>query len=163
MAHLPHLEPNYRSSDYSIAQTDTRCLHCGRSTRVLALVLPENHETLDTETEEPNVWQPAGANAVLFYVARLPDDVQRRLFQLSPTFRLAHSDATANSYWANHCEHCDSLLSDHELHCEPDGPFMPCSEIEAVRIQLLKIGEPFAAAAAGCAFEPEFFQFMRKA
>jgi hypothetical protein len=164
MAALLHSDPNYRSPNYRIARADTRCRHCGRTTRVLALLLPEDHEALDTETaEELNAWQLAGTNAFLFYVAHLPESVQRRVFQLSPTFRVAHSKATSNAYWANHCEHCDTLLDDHELHCEPDGAFMPCSEAEAGNILLLQIDEPFEAVAAGCALEPEFFRFMRKA
>jgi len=157
MADVSHLDPNYRASEYSVANADARCPHCGRSTRVVALVLPATHEALDAESEELNVWQPVGANAILFYVARLPEGVQGRLRRLSPTFRLAHSDVTANSYWANHCEHCGLLLNDHDLHCEPGAPFMPGSQGEAARIQLFKIHEPFAAAAAGCAIEPEFF------
>jgi hypothetical protein len=55
------------------------------------------------------------------------------------------------------------LLDDYELHCEPDGAFMPCGEAEAGNILLLQIDEPFEAVAAGCALEPEFFRFMRKA
>ncbi|HWW30046.1 MAG TPA: hypothetical protein VNY80_08550 [Steroidobacteraceae bacterium] len=164
MAALLCSDPNYRSANYCIARADTRCRHCGRTTRVLALLVPEDHEALDTETaEELNTWQLAGANAFLFYVAHLPESVQRRLFQLSPAFRVAHSRATSNAYWANHCEHCDTLLDDYELHCETDGAFMPCSEAEAGNILLLQIDEPFEAVAAGCALEPEFFRFMRKA
>lgn len=163
MAEPLHPAPNYRSPNYSIARTDTGCWHCGRWTRVLALLLPEDHETLDPEAAgELTGWQPAGANAFLFYVAYLPDDVQRRLVQLSATISAAHSEATANCYWANHCEHCGSLLEDHELHCEPGGAFMPCSEAEAQSIQLLRINEPFEALAAGYALEPEFIRFLRK-
>jgi hypothetical protein len=84
------------------------------------------------------------------------------LNQLSQFFRLAHSAATLSSYWANHCEHCGTLLGDHELHCEPDGAFTPSSEAAAANIHLLRIQEPFEAVAAGYAFEPEFFGFMRK-
>ncbi|MGO9934011.1 MAG: conjugal transfer protein TraC [Steroidobacteraceae bacterium] len=159
-----HPEANYRSPGYSIAGADTRCTHCGRTTRVLALLLPEDHEALDTETaDDMHAWRRAGANAFLFYLAHMPHCVQRRLLQLSRTFRVARSEATLNAYWANHCEHCGLLLSDHELHCEPDGAFMPCSEAEARNILLLQIDEPFEAVAAGCALEPAFFQFMLKA
>jgi hypothetical protein len=157
-----HSDPNYRSLNYSIARTDTRCWYCGRRTRVLALLLQKDHETLEPETTgELNAWQPAGANAFLFFVASLPDGVQRRLFELSATIRAAHSATTANCYWANHCEHCGSLLDDHELHCEIGGAFVPCSEAEAQNILLLQINEPFEALAAGCTLEPEFLRFMR--
>lgn len=163
MAAPLHPDPNYRSPKYSIARAATRCWHCGQSTSVLALLLPEEHETLDPDSdEESNAWQSAGASAFLFYIAYLPDGVQRRLFQLSSTIRAAHSDATANRYWANHCEHCGLLLDDHELHCETTGAFMPCSESEAQKIVLLQVCEPFEALAAGYALETEFVRFMRK-
>ena len=162
MADVPHLDPNYRSTEYGIANAEMRCPHCGRSTRVVALVLPANHEALDTESQELDVWQPGGANAILFYVWGLPEAVQGRLLRLSPTFRLAYSEATAGAYWANHCKHCGALLSDHDLHCEPGAPFMPDSESAAARIQVFEEHEPFAAAAAGCTIEPEFFRFMRR-
>jgi len=108
-------------------------------------------------------WQRAGVNAFLFYVEYLPDSVNGRLRDLSPSFRFACSDATLTSYWANHCDHCGRLLGDHELHCEPEGAFVPVSETAAAAIELLKIEEPFEAAADGYAFEPEFFSLMREA
>jgi hypothetical protein len=149
-------------------------------TGVLALGLPPEHETLDLDAEvggevdggkdpegdsaretDTGDWQRAGANAFLFYVEYLPDSVRGRLRDLSPSFRLAYSDATQNSYWANHCDHCNRLLADHELHCEPEGAFVPLSETDAAVIELLRIEEPFEAAADGYAFEPEFFSLMR--
>jgi hypothetical protein len=161
---------NVRSPTYYVARTNVRCWHCGLSTRLLALAIPHDHENLDADTQADaacdesasGAWQRASVSAFLFYVERLPDGVKDRLNQLSQFFRLAHSAATLNSYWANHCEHCGTLLGDHELHCEPDGAFMPSSEAAAANIHLLRIQEPFEAVAAGYAFEPEFFGFMRK-
>jgi hypothetical protein len=171
MSEIPSLaDANVRSQTYYIARTNVRCWHCGVPTLLLALAIPDEHETLDEDPQAdadggesaPNAWQPANANAFLLYVERLPNRVQGRLNQLSQFFRLAHSAATSSSYWANHCEHCGTLLGDHELHCEPDGAFMPSSAAAAASIQLLQISEPFQAAAAGYALEPEFFGFMRK-
>jgi hypothetical protein len=161
---------NVRSQTYYVARTSVRCWLCGLSTRLLALAIPQDHETLDGDTQTDagcdesasEAWQRASVNAFLFYVQRLSDGVQDRLNQLSQPFRLVRSPATLNSYWANHCEHCGTLLGDHELHCEPDGAFMPSSEAAAANIHLLSIQEPFEAVAAGYAFEPEFFEFMRK-
>jgi hypothetical protein len=153
---------NLRSPAYYIARTRVLCGHCGLMTGVLALGLPPEHEALDPEAEVVD-WQPADANAFLFYVKYLPDSVQGRLRNSSPSFRLAYSDATQNSYWANHCDHCSRLLDDHELHCEPEGAFVPVSETDAAGIELLRVEEPFEAAADGYAFEPEFFSLMRGA
>jgi len=166
----PLADANVRSETYYVARANVRCWHCGLSTRVLALAMPHGHETLDGDTRAdadggdaaPDAWQRAAVNAMLFYVESIPEDVQERLNRLSPFFRLAHSAATLNSYWANHCEHCGTLLGDHELHCEPDGAFMPSNEAAAANIQLQQIEEPFEAVAAGYAFEPEFFGFVRK-
>jgi hypothetical protein len=158
-----HPDPNYRSSTYSIARTATRCWHCGQSTCVLAVLLPEDHETLDPETgEESKAWQPAGGSAFVFFLTYLPDSVQRRLSQLSSTIRLADNESAATCYWANHCDHCGLLLDDPELHGETDA-FMPCNEAAAQNIVLLQVNESFEALAAGYAFEPEFLRFMRKA
>ena len=172
MSELPPLaDANVRSGSYYIVRTHVRCWHCGLSTGLLALAVPHDHETLDGDTQAEagggdaaasDPWQRAPVNAMLFYVERLRDDVRDRLNRISPFFRPAQSAATLNSYWANHCEHCGTLLGDHELHCEPDGAFMPSSEAAAANIQLQQIQEPFEAVAAGYAFEPEFFGFMRK-
>jgi len=148
-------DANVRSQTYYVARATAQCRHCGSPTRLLALAVPHIHETLEDE------WQCAGGNAFLFYVGELPDDVRRRLQALSPHFRRARSAATQSIYWANHCEHCGTLLGDHELHCEPDGAFAPSSEAAAADIELLHINAPMRAAAAGYALEPEFFRFMR--
>ena len=173
--HFP--DANVRSHSYYVARTSVRCAHCGLSTRLLALAMPQGHETLhtdahddcdsDRDTDEPcgesaqDVWQRTDANALIFYVEGLPRAVHTRLQQLSRFFRLAYDPGAMNSYWANHCEHCGILLGDHELHCEPEGAFMPSSEAAAKNIQLLRFQEPFAAAAVGYACEPEFFASMR--
>jgi hypothetical protein len=162
---------NVRSHTYSVARTEVRCWHCGLPTRVLALAVPHGHETLnedisagsgDRENAAADAWQRADASALLFYVECLNLDVERRLKRLSPLFRLAHSAAMSSSYWANHCEHCGTLLGDHELHCEPDVAFMPSSEAAAAAIELLDMQAPFEAAAAGYAPEPQFFHLVRK-
>jgi hypothetical protein len=170
---------NVRSGVYYIARTRAPCGHCGLMTGVLALAVPPEHETLDLEADgdleaegDPEAdgdrktssvgWQLARANAFLFYVEYLPDPVRDRLQNLSASFRFAYSDATQNSCWVNHCDHCGRLLDDHELHCEPEGAFMPVSEAAAAGIELLRVEEPFEAAADGYAFEPEFFSLMRR-
>ncbi len=171
MPEIPILaDANIRSNTYYIARTNLRCRHCGSSTRLVALAMPQDHETLDGDTQADagcgdapsDAWQRASVNAILFYVERLPGDVQERLGRILPSFRLAPSAATLNFYWANHCEHCGTLLDDHELHCEPDGAFLPSSETAAASIELQRIEEPFEAVAAGYAVEPEFFGFMRR-
>ncbi|MGB6307669.1 MAG: hypothetical protein WBF89_07730 [Steroidobacteraceae bacterium] len=161
---------NVRSPCYFVARMSVSCPHCGLPTRLLALALPHDHETLNEDAQDddegsaerpPEAWQRAGVNAFLFCVERLPKGVRDRLNELSRLFRPAHSAATLNTYWTNHCEHCGRVLDDHELHCEP-GAFMASSEAAAANIELVRVPEPFAAVAAGYAMEPEFFACMRK-
>ncbi len=163
-------DANLRSPIYFVARTNARCPHCGASTRVLALALPPAHETLtlgeeaaDEGAEAPaDAWQPADADAFLFYVEQLTPEVGQRLRQLTSCFRPARSAATQTFYWANHCEHCGRMLEDHELHCEPDGAFLPSDGAAAAQIRLLQIRRPFEAAAAGYALHPQFFELMAK-
>jgi hypothetical protein len=182
-------DANLRSPSYYVAQTHAACRDCGLSTRLLALALPRTHETLEdcppaVEAESDGVatdgvatdgvatdgaapgesatdsWQLADVDAFLFYVQQLPDGVQRQLRQISPGYRPARSAATQSVYWVNHCEHCGALLDDYELHCEPEGAFMPCSEAEAGKIHLMQILEPIQALAAGYSPDPLFFGLM---
>jgi hypothetical protein len=174
-----HPDANVRSQTFYVARSNARCWHCGESTPLIALAVPKNHEILDADADDdadevtdgaaddrdqpvPDAWQRANADALLFYVEYLPDGVRDQLKQISPSFRMAYSAVTLNSYWANHCEHCGTLLDDHDLHCEPEGAFMPVSESAATAIQLSSVQAPFEAAAAGYALAPEFFRFMHR-
>jgi hypothetical protein len=149
-------DANIRSSSYYIAQTTVQCMSCDQRTRVLALALPAPHEIL-IEDE----WQAADVSALLFHVTELPEDVRRQLLPISPFFRLTRGASAPDPYWVNHCEHCEALVSDDELHCEPGG-FMPGHADEAQTISLLTIPQTFRALAAGYAVDPEFFVHMRK-
>ncbi len=162
-------EPNLRSPTYYVALTNATCRECGLSTRLLALALPRTHETLEADRAADGVdpgdsmkdtWQHANVDAFLFYVEQLPHQVQHRLQQMAASFRLAQSAAAQGACWVNHCEHCGALLDDYELHCEPEGAFMPCSETAATKIHLLRIPEPIEAVAAGYTPDPVFFNFM---
>ena len=165
MSAIPCLaDANVRSSGYFVLRADASCRHCGRSTALLALGVPRDHETLELpeDAEDAGTWQPVGGNALLFFVQELPDSVRRRLSELSQSFRPARRAAMLNSYWANHCEHCGAPFGDHELHCEPEGAFMPASEQAAAAVRLVPIPEHFEAVAAGYSLEPAFFSCMRR-
>jgi hypothetical protein len=129
-----------RAKRYRIVSASARCPGCGAWTHVVALVVPaEGRETM---------------SVCLHYVEHIPEAVQSRVRALAPWFRLS-----AGAYWANHCEHCDTLQDEHELHCEPGGAFMPAPEspgAEALRLTAWDVAEPFAAIAGGCSYDPPF-------
>ena len=149
-------DANVRADSYFVVSTTARCWHCGTSTRLLALALPNGHEVL-----EEHEWQYSSASALLFYVEHVSEEVREKLQELSSCFHPGYSVATLNTYWANHCEFCATLLDDHDLHCEPDSAFVMSSETAAARIELSHIEEPFEASSAGYSFEPEFIDRTR--
>jgi hypothetical protein len=166
----PH-EINISSARFFIATRSTDCRNCGLPTLVIAIALPAGHQTLDAEAAtDPgsrltgaDSWQVAAVSAFIFYVEYLPDAVRRLIGRLSSSYKLGHSESMEFACWVNHCEHCESLQDDHELFCEPGGAFTPISEREAAAIVLIAIETPFEASAAGYAYQPEFFEFMRRA
>lgn len=145
---------NVRSSHgYYIAESTAPCDRCSAATRVFALALPSEHETItldpdvDRDGSAQDTWEAAGFGALLFYTERLSEAVQRRLTLLAPGLRFSYSVRMQAPYWANHCEHCDSLLEDHELFCEPEGAFLLMRQADELRLSW--IDEPFEALAAG--------------
>ncbi|HMK86743.1 MAG TPA: hypothetical protein VK437_12360 [Steroidobacteraceae bacterium] len=155
-----NVEINIRSSRYLIASAIETCRHCRAHTRVVALALPPRHETLsgdaDGEAAAQESWEVASSSALLFFVEYLPEAVLRTLVQLSPGYRFDYSAASMASYFANHCAACGWAMDDHELHCEPDGAFLPTSEERAFAVELIPIDEPLEALAAGYAVDPQF-------
>jgi hypothetical protein len=132
-------------------------------TAVIGIVLPAGHEVLELDYDvdvgmhAAGVWEVAEAEAALFYIERIPEDVLSRLLQFSQHYRIGSSDAAEESYWMNHCSFCGVGQDDFELYCEPEGAFMPISAEAAASIQLSEVIEPFVAQAAGYAYAPEFF------
>ncbi len=162
MAEIPEFDDaNIRAGSYYMARAVGHCAVCGATNVLVALALPEKHETLDPESSAGS-WQTVDANAFIFFVADLSVSVQRRLHAAAANYRLRYSAETETRYWSNHCEQCGAAFSDHELHCEPGGAFAPGSEEAAARTHLYEIEAPLQASAAGYALQPEFFNRMRR-
>jgi len=143
---------NVRAASYYLASTRIPCPHCGAITPLTAVALAPAHETWDGESEE---WQLVPANAFLFCIEAVSVTVHARLRRMAPNFAF-------HSSWANHCEHCERVIGEHEVHGEPGRGFTPQNEDEAAGIVLTEVAEPFEAAAAGYSLEPEFFARMRR-
>jgi hypothetical protein len=151
---------NLRAQSYYIARTCVACPHCGTPTLLTALALGPAHEERDDELGD---WQAVQGNAFCFYVAAVSRGVYRRLLKSAPNFKFAPSGSAGASGWANHCQHCDLLIGDDELHGEPGvHGFVLCSEAHAASVDLIEVCEPFEALAAGYCLEPEFFALMRR-
>lgn len=155
----PLPDANVRSPTYYIARTTMCCPHCGVATLLLGLAVPPGHETLQVDADAPCARQRESVNALLFYIESLAKEVQDRVHAWSRFYRVGFDAGANSSYWANHCEHCGAMLGDHELYCEPEGAFLPCSATAATLVRLTHVPEPFSAAAAGYACDPEFLIF----
>ena len=158
-----------RADSYLIALTAGICEACGSPTRLIGLMLPQGHEILaEDEIGDPdgesrtNYWERSTRATQLFYVLELPAAVLRHLRQIAPAYRLAGGGETEFPYCANHCEHCDSRFDDQDLFCEFEGVFVPISPAAASKIDLLRIFEPIALAAAGGVFDPPYFSYVHE-
>jgi hypothetical protein len=159
---------NVRSHSYWIAHAAGECSSCRAETRLVALALPPQHQSLaldwDIEKDElvAYTWETAEWSAFLFYVEYLPEKIRRRMQAAAEGYRFAFSERTQGSYWANHCAACGALLEDHDLFCEPDGAFLPTTAAGAAVVALERVDEALEAGAAGYACDPQFLASMAK-
>ncbi len=143
-------QPNIRAPRYFLATTTRDCWRCMASTRVVAIVLPEDHEALYVgDDPADDAWQLFGLPVVLSYVEYLADSEAARLKSLAPHYRIDLSQTTGTSYWMNHCEHCAAKLGDFETVCEYGGAFSPRTTEQAAAIRLEEIKSHFATSCGG--------------
>jgi hypothetical protein len=134
---------NIRSPTFFVARAVAVCGRCRSPIPVIAVAVPPGHETRDEDS-----WEIADHHALLFHIDYLPAAVSTRL-QAQGAYR-------CDTHWINHCESCGAPQDDLELFCEPEGAFLPTSESSAALIEIRPVDEPFEAAAAGYAIEPQF-------
>jgi hypothetical protein len=163
------IDINRRAKRFFIAQTRGVCSDCNRSTPLVAVGLWPGHEALELDDDAPDeaqavdTWEVANHAAFLFHVAYLSSDAQARLTGICPAYGLDHDESGDVLCWTNHCGHCGAPFDDQDIYCEPGGAFLPVSEADAGLIQIHNVDEAIAAAAAGDAPEPPFFDSMPRA
>lgn len=142
--------PSIRSPRYFLATTTRDCWRCAASTRVVAIVLPEEHEALYVEDDPADdYWRLAEQPTVLSYVWDLAAPVAARLRPLAPHYRIDSSQTVQRFYWMNHCEHCVAKLGDFDTVEEYGAAFSPITTEQAAGIYLEEIIEPFSASCGG--------------
>lgn len=153
---------NVRSDSYWIARAVAECDCCRSATRLVAVALPPQHESLahEWDLEEDELaeysWEGVEWCAFIFYVEYLPEEIRLRLQAASAGYRFAFSERTQGGYWANHCANCGALIEDHDLFCEPDGAFLPTTALSAAAVTLERVDEALEANAAGYACDPQY-------
>jgi hypothetical protein len=149
-------ETNIRSAAYFLAQSVAACGRCSQPSPAFSFGLLPGHQRQVDER-----WESVDTSVLLFYIDYLPPEVISVAQELTSHYRLDYSRLTETEYWVNHCQHCDALLEDHDLHCEPDGAFLPLSTRDAERILLVEVREPFSARVRGCSENLLFFASMQ--
>ena len=152
---------NIRSPRYFLATTTRNCWRCAASTRVVAIVLPEEHEAFYVgEGPADDRWQESVLPVVLSYVAYLTEPVAAQLRPLAPHYRIDLSQTTGTSYWMNHCEHCTAKLGDFDTVCEHGVGFSPRTTEQAAAIYLEEIAERFDTSCGGYTYIEWFADAM---
>jgi hypothetical protein len=149
-------ETNVRSAAYFLAQSVAACGRCSQPSSAFSFGLLPGHQRQVDEG-----WESVDMGVLLFYIDYLSPEVISVAQELTPHYRLDYSPLTATEYWVNHCQHCGALLEDHDLHCEPDGAFLPLNTREAEGILLVEVRAPFLAWARGCSDNLLFFASMQ--
>jgi hypothetical protein len=159
-------ETSVRADSYFLARTQGECGACFRSTALLALALPRDHETwYAPNPDDPwdrGDWQVADGTAFIFDIERLNPEVARRVKEPPAIFLPERNGKKRGGNWTNHCARCGAAVNDQYLHCEFDAAFVPTSTAAAARITLTHVREPLLASAGGYTFWPEFFAAMRR-
>jgi hypothetical protein len=153
-------EFNIRAGSFALARTLIRCPACRVQTPVFALAVLPGHETRDDDDEAADTWSLGRQPAFLFHVGALVDAARAAIAARTTTWR-PDIDAEGQEAWLNHCHRCDTVLGDSELFCEPGG-FSPATAADAACIELETIDVPLAAAAAGYAPDPAYFDAIRR-
>jgi hypothetical protein len=153
---------NIQASGYYLLSVKAACPHCGGETKVFALAVPTAHRWLhaDDDAAAPT-WQDAVGPAVLFRIEGLAPAVRQRLRLLAPGYRPARQESSAASPWLNHCDRCQEPLDEDELHCEPEGAFMPMGPAAAQAIDAKAVYQPFKASASGYVPDAQWLQYIR--
>jgi hypothetical protein len=142
---------------YSLARSEKSCWKCGDRTEVFCILLPAGFNKRQSGTAD---WIPVRSPAFLSYLTLLSQPVDERIKTLAPGYRMTYSAKAGRSYWMNHCQRCDIKQGDFDLHCEPNGAFLPLDPTHAQRISLLQIQEAFEGSAEGISNGVDFLHCM---
>lgn len=121
-----------------LLQGDSECWVCKKQTRMFALMAlpPLQCHGYDIDSVDKD-------GSMLNALEALPETLVRAI---APTvgrgLRVDHSGTRDESYWMNHCEHCDAKQGDHFVH-GPNGPFWPNDDEDKQAVQASRIDGPF--------------------
>ena len=97
-----------------------KCWKCKKETLVIAMAYNDSYYF----NKEKNIYEFENEWVIFSNAARmiLTDDFFNYL-QEKYNFKIGYSKAAGGNYYANHCQHCNSLQGDHFLFMETESPF----------------------------------------
>jgi len=112
------------------------CDGCNAEIEVVALLAPNVLNFQD---------YVEGRVAIISDIVEIPPNILAEISSHNSYFRLRDARYSDSMVFANSCPHCDEMVDDFYIICEPDGPFMPMNKREARKLKLveLPIKEPF--------------------
>lgn len=134
-----------RSDHFYIAEANKKCYKCNKMTIVYTFLLDTFEYTYAIEEIDGN------ENFKTFWVQQSTPSFINNITALNGAAKQAMMNYTNNyhmkgiRYFGNHCDHCDALQGDYNLHVDPGGAFRPMDENDLKTIKLFKIEEPFFA------------------
>ncbi len=156
-------QPSIRAREYFLARSSRECWRCDAQTTVHAIVLPSGHERLYVADDPADdEWEVVEAPTTIFYISDMQEPVPTRLKALAPRFKPAYSQTARQSYWMNHCEHCEARLGDFFTSDESDAAFNPVTRFAASSIRLQLVRESFAANCGAYTEDMPLFGLMQR-
>jgi len=155
---------NKRSSFFYVAEAIRACWKCKAATRVIGIVMPSGHESLEVEVDDDDndvdTWVTMEDPSFIHYVSYLPPEVEAKVTSFSKHYRVNHSKTAEASYWMNHCEICGMKQGDFQLYSEPQGAFFPLEPHEAARITLHRVQMPIEAFCGSYSYDIPYYSDM---
>ncbi len=131
---------NVRSPNYQIARTVTTCWRCKKTTTVFCIMLPENHEVLETvyvdESDDgtdpffdPSIngvatkeWMGGQGRKVYYNLQSIATSVLEELSRVSGgKYCMDRYNGSDGDTLMNHCEHCGVRQSEKSLNKPADS------------------------------------------
>jgi hypothetical protein len=140
---------NLRSLETYVVTASRRCWHCDQVTIVAGFLMApgfEDFSVWEDELDGQGRWGGGEGWCFAFHIDALPSPIAAQAIMRAPRYRRAFSQATRNSYWANHCSECGSLQGDGHLFEDLGGPFVPRDADDLASLKAFRVKGVFEAA-----------------
>lgn len=134
---------NLRSAETYVVTAPRRCWSCEQTTTVAGFLMApgfEDFSVWEDDLDGQGRWGGGESWCFAFHIDALPSPIAAQAIMRAPRYRRAFSQATRDSYWANHCSECGALQGDVHLFEDLGAPFLPrdahgLADLKAFRVK----------------------------